>query len=847
MSAGASLRPLTALMRRESRGARGRLVFMTACLAIGVAAVTGVAALVSAVEGAVRRDARALLAADVVVESRRPIPEEIEALVAPGAGAVSRAAQVTELGAMVRRGGDAGADGILLAELKAATAGYPLYGELVTAPAGLRPGALAEDEAIAAPELLAQLSIGVGDSILVGGQPFRIAAELVDEPDRVDFAMTLGPRLFLSPAGLERTALVGFGSRVKHRRLVALESERPKAAARAFIDGVREASDQAAYLSYKSFTRPSPGLTRALDNVGAYLGLVALLSLLLGGIGVAQVVRAWLGSRAPAIATLRSLGMRPREVFLAYFGHVLGLAVIGCAAGIAAGLAAPQLVRAFVPELMESGAGGLQWGAALRGLVLGMGTAAVFSLPPLTAVWRVSPARVLRAEAAPLPAPPAVRLGTGAALVFGVFAFAWLQARDPLVAAAFTAGLGVLVGLLAGAAHLVSRLAGSVPRGALAPTARHGLAALARPGAGVAGAAVALGLGTLVVVALGLVGSRLRTELINGAPPDAPTVFLVDVQPDQWDGVQAIMGEEGATNVDSTPVVMARLAALRGVPIGDLLGERRRGRGRWQLTREQRLTWSEELPGGNTLVEGELWSDPAADEISVEVEFAKSLGVGLGDTIAFDVQGVTMEFLVTSLREVDWASFRINFFLLVEPGVMEGAPGWRLAAANLPAEKERGLQARVVEAFPNVGVLRVRPLLERVASTLGRIALAVRLLGGFTILTGIAILAGAVAASSMRRGGEAALLKALGLTRRGVALLFSVEFGLLGLVAGLLGGLGALLLSWVFLSVGLEMEGAPSLAAVPAAGLATAALAVLAGLAASARALGSSPMAALRR
>lgn len=851
MSAGTPLAPLTALMRRESRGARGRLVFMTACLAIGVAAVTGVAALVSAVEGAVRRDARALLAADVVVESRRPIPEEVEALVAPGAGAVSRAAQVTELGAMVRRDGDAGADGILLAELKAATAGYPLYGELVTSPAGLRPGALAEDESIAAPELLAQLGIGVGDTILVGGQSFRIAAELVDEPDRVDFAMTLGPRLFLSPAGLERTALVGFGSRVKHRRLVALESERPEAAARAFIAGIREASDQAAYLTYKSFTRPSPGLTRALDNVGSYLGLVALLSLLLGGIGVAQVVRAWLGSRAPAIATLRSLGMRPREVFLAYFGHVLGLAVIGCAVGIAAGLAAPYLVRAFAPELMESGVGGLQWGAAARGLVLGLGTAAVFSLPPLTAVWRVSPARVLRAEAAPLPAPSAVRLGTGAALVFGVFAFAWLQARDPLVAAAFTAGLGVLVGLLAGAARLVSRLAGSVPRGALTPTARHGLAALARPGAGVAGAAVALGLGTLVVVALGLVGSRLNTELINGAPPDAPTVFLVDVQPGQWDGVRAIMDDVGATNVDSTPVVMARLAGLRGTPIADLLEERRggrgRGRGRWQLTREQRLTWADELPGGNTLVEGSLWSDPEADEISVEVEFAKSLGVGVGDTVAFDVQGVTMEFLVTSLREVDWASFRINFFLLVEPGVMDGAPGWRLAAAKLPAGRERGLQARVVEAFPNVSVLRIRPLLERVAATLHRIALAVRLLGGFTILTGIAILAGAVAASSMRRGGEAALLKALGLTRRGVALLFSVEFGLLGLMAGLLGGLGALLLSWVFLSIGLDMEGVPNLAAVPAAGLATAALAILAGLASSARALGSSPMAALRR
>ena len=198
----------------------------------------------------------------------------------------------------------------------------------------------------------------------------------MDEPDRVDFAMTLGPRLFLSPAGLERTALVGFGSRVKHRRLVALESERPKAAARAFIDGVREASDQAAYLSYKTFARPSPGLTRALDNVGAYLGLVALLSLLLGGIGVAQVVRAWLGSRAPAIATLRSLGMWPRRSSSPTSATSSAWAVIGCAAGIAVGLTAPYLsgVRARAHGERR---GGLR-GAAVRGLVLGLGTAAVF-------------------------------------------------------------------------------------------------------------------------------------------------------------------------------------------------------------------------------------------------------------------------------------------------------------------------------------------------------------------------------------------------------------------------------------------------------------------------------------
>ncbi|MFT6111036.1 MAG: putative ABC transport system permease protein, partial [Planctomycetota bacterium] len=199
-----------------------------------------------------------------------------------------------------------------------------------------------------------------------------------------------------------------------------------------------------------------------------------------------------------------------------------------------------------------------------------------------------------------------------------------------------------------------------------------------------------------------------------------------------------------------------------------------------------------------------------------------------------------------SLREVDWASFRINFFLLVEPGVMEGAPGWRLAAGRIAPEREGALQASVVERYPNISVLRIRPLLEKIAGTLGRIALAVRLLGGFTVLVGIAILAGAVAATSLKRGGEAALLKSMGLTRRGVASLFAVEYGLLGLVAGAFGGLGALLLSWAFLRFGLQLPGLPSLASVPLAAIGTAVLAVVAGLAASAKPLRASPIETLR-
>ncbi|MEM8712025.1 MAG: FtsX-like permease family protein, partial [Planctomycetota bacterium] len=551
---GSVRRALLALMKRESRGARGRLFFMTACLALGVAAVTGVAALVAAVDGAVSRDARAILAADVSIEARRPIPDEVNDRVR--AFDAVAFVDVVELGAMVRalESGAAGAtEGTrrepTLVELKSAGAAYPLFGELVTAPANVRPGALADDELIAAPELLAQLGLAVGDSVEIGGLGYEVVAELVDEPDRVDFAMTLGPRAFVSQAGLDRAGLVQFGSRVKYKRQVSLGTGATARDAARLVADIRESVPEATYLTFKTFDKPSPGLTRALDRIASYLGLVALLSLLLGGIGVAQVVRAWLGSRTPAIATLRSLGFRPREVFAAYLGHVLVLSALGCLIGVTVGLSAPYAVRALAPDLMASGAGPLQWVAALRGLVLGMGTALVFSLPPLTAVWQVSPARVLRAEVSPLPAPGWVRFATSATLVLGIFLFAWLQTEEALTSLAFTGGLGALVALLSGASMLVSRLAARVPRTGIGFTLRHGIAALARPGAGVMGAAVALGLGTLVVLALGIVGSRLEEELVNGAPPDAPTVFLVDVQPDQWNGVRQIMDEEGMTNV----------------------------------------------------------------------------------------------------------------------------------------------------------------------------------------------------------------------------------------------------------------------------------------------------------
>jgi putative ABC transport system permease protein len=355
--------------------------------------------------------------------------------------------------------------------------------------------------------------------------------------------------------------------------------------------------------------------------------------------------------------------------------------------------------------------------------------------------------------------------------------------------------------------------------------------------------------GVLVVVAMQLVQSRLRAEFSSAIPADAPTVFLVDVQPDQTEGVHALLAEAGAGRIDDVPVVTARLAAIDGRSVQELADEGRDGgrrRSRWVLTREQRLTWLRDLPADNEILAGALWSDPDLLELSVEQDFAEDLGAGLGTRLTFDVQGVPVELTVTSLRRVDWRSFAINFFLVAEPGALDEAPRMRLVAARIPPQAEERVQSLTLQRFPNVTLLRVRSILERVGAVFERLALAVRALGALTVVAGLAILAGVAASAAAHRGREVALYKTLGVTRRGVALLFATEYALCGLVAGAIGGLAGLGLAHAFLDGVLELRPDLPLATLPLAAAAMAVLAAAAGLAASVRALAVPPLASLR-
>jgi putative ABC transport system permease protein len=734
-----------------------------------------------------------------------PLPEEIAQLLDSRLD-VERIV-VKEMVTVVAAAGTAGAPGpSQVVELKVVGVGYPFYGDLQLEPAGDLADLLTARTAVAAPGLLSRLGLTTGDDLLIGGESFAVVATVLDEPDRVGGAFTIGPRLFLSHQGLQRAGLEAFGSRISHRSLIRLSGGGDRAAVESLADEIREQLPATRFHRVETYVEAQPALREGIHRAERFLGLAALLSLLIGGVGVSQTVRAWLAGRLDAVAILRCLGFRPREVVLLYLGQaaVLGLvgSLLGALLGTAALAAVPRLLVGVLPAIDMAV---FQPGALLRGIAMGLGVAFLFAFGPLVGVGSVPPLRVLRRDVEPVPPGRIRRLATGAVVVLGVFAAAALQSGSSMLGMQFTLGVSGAALILALMALIGTKLIGRFPMRRGRPWVRNGLRALARPGAATLSAVTSLGLGVLFVVGMARVESSLSGELAAQIPEDSPTAFLIDIQPDQWPPVRHVLEQEGATAIDSVPVVTARLAAIDGQTVEELVEATERRSGRWALRREQRLTYADELPDDNRILEGSLWGLDGVDEVSVEQDFAGDLGVGIGAVLSFDVQGTEVDLTVSSIRSVDWQTFGINFFLVVEPGVLDAAPQIRLAAARLPEDREQRIQDLLAVGFPNVTLIRTREVLEKVGEVLGRLAQGVSLLGGFTVLAGIVILAGAVSSTVVRRGREIALLKTLGSTRREVIGMFLVENALLGFVAGVVGTAGGSVLARTVVTRGFDL------------------------------------------
>ena len=785
---------------RESRSLR-RTALLVAAVTAGVAALVAIESFTSSLQESVREQSQALLGADLQLGSASPFTPGAErtlAAIREQAGREAQLARTVSFSAMAFVDRTAGTR---LVQVVAVEGGYPFYGEMKTDPAGAWPSLAQGGGVIVDPSLLLALDAKVGDTLSLGDAKLVIRAAVLNVPGDVGVRTAFGSRVFMAARDVPATGLIGFGSRARYEAFVRLPAS---AIPQRLADRHRPAL-AAERVSVRTVSEDQESLNRSLTRMGRYLGLVGLIALLLGGIAVASASEALLRRRIETIGVLRCLGASGAQVFAAYLLQAGALALVGSVAGAAIGIGAqallPRVLTGLLPVAVTTFSP--SWSAVAWGVGVGVTVALLFAALPLLAIRGVSPLVVIRRAAegrVPLRKDPA-RLAAAALLAGVTIAIATLQAPTVRAGLGFAAGVGVALGALWLASWLLTRVVRrSVP--ARWPYVwRQGLANLHRPANQTVVVVLAMGFGAFLLDTLYLVQDNLLGQLRVDTSAERPNVVLIDIQEDQRDAVVERIRAAGVAPREPVPIVPMRIQSIKGVDAARILaapeardGDGRTGRSpRWAVRREYRSSIRDTPAATETTTAGERWSpgawrapaDAAAPvPVSMEAEVARELAVKVGDEIVWDVQGLAVKSRVAHLREVEWARFEPNFFVVFPEGPLDAAPKSYVTLSRIedPALRAR-FQREVVEAFPNVSVVDLTEIQKALEEVVGRVAIAIRFMALFTLAAGAVVLVGAVAAGRDQRLREGALLKALGATRRQVLRILFAEYATLGLLA----------------------------------------------------------------
>jgi putative ABC transport system permease protein len=781
------------MLRRELRAGARRFGFYGSCMAIGIAVVVGLHSLREAVNEAVDLRSKELLGADLRLESREPLTDEVLAVLTPlEARAQAGPTHLTRLASMAlaERSGRS-----RLVDLLAIDGVYPLYGEVWTEPAH-RWAAFTESlgRVYVDSTLLVQLDLEIGDRLRIGGESFEIAAAIKKAPGSFGLQAEVAPRVFLQKADLDRTGLVQEGSLVSYLRYLRL----PDGIVDPWIEE-HETMLEDARVRVQTVSGYQEDMSEAFGNLTRYLGLVGLAALMLGSIGVAAGVRVFVREKLDVVAMLRSIGASPGDVVALYTGLAIALGVSAGLLGLLLCLpliwVLPSLVGELLPVEVE-----LRIGAAgiATGLGLSIWATLLCAMGPVSDLAAVAPLRALRRDfGSEEERPRGGRVIAAVVTVASLVGASIWQAGNLRVGLWFALGLLATVALLAAAATGLIRLLRAHPPRVFAYWARQGIANLFRPRNHTLPTTIAIGFALFIVGTVHAVQWNVLRQMAIDTSLDRPNFVLFDVQRDQLEGVTTLLADHGAAVVDQAPLISARLSAVGGARRADLLADDEISPDlRWALQREYRLTYADDLRESEELVAGRWWdgeevrTDAEPYPVSVERDLAASLGVEIGDSLRWRIQGVDVDTRVESLRQVDWGRMATNFFVVFPTAALEAAPQSTVLLAYLAEEDARAaMQRDLVGQFPNVPALDATLILRSLDTMLGQIGIAIRLLSLFTLGTGIAILIASSLAGRSERAREALLLRVLGASRSVLRRIVAMEAVVLAALASLVGGL----------------------------------------------------------
>lgn len=770
------------MVRRNGKSGEARVLL--AALFIAVMSVSTVAFFADRVESALNRQANELIAADAVVISDKPAAARFRDVAARLNLATAESVTFPSMVA----GAEEKGQGVNLAELKAITQGFPLRGKFNIADGPGVPGRETSD--IPAPGtvwvpavLLGRTNMQVGDTLKVGATSLKIVALLTKEPDSVLDYFGIAPRVLLNMQDLAATRLLQIGSRATYRFLVAGESKLVNEFRLTFAGKLERGERLESVRDSRSEVRV------ALERAQRFLGLAALLSVVLASVAVALAARRFSDRQMDSAAIMRCLGATQGDIFMLNLWQFLLLAFVACLLGTIAGFAAQSVLATMLTGFLTVALPMPTITPAIQAFAIGLVLLLGFTLPPLLALRKVSTLRVLRRDLDPFEASAAFAYLLGFATLAGLIVW---RAGEFKLGAIAVGGFVVALAAAALAGWLLIHFAGNL-RGAVSGSWRYGIANMKRRSGGSLIQIMALGLGIMAMLLLTLVRTDMITRWQDSLKEDMPNRFVINIQSDQLTDVKTYFAGRGMATPDLYPMVKGRLTAMNDRAIAPAAFADERAK---RLSeREFNLSWATKLQPDNRVVAGKFWvPDTREKQFSLEEGIAKTLDIKLGDTLTFDIAGSTFTAPVTSLRKVEWDSFKANFFVLASPGVLEDYPASYITSFHLKPGNESIVNG-LIRQFPNLSVIDLTAIMSQVRAITNQVANGVSFVFLFALAAGLVVLYAAIATTQDERVYDAAIMRTLGATRRQIVVVQLAEFLAIGLLSGLVASGGALSLA----------------------------------------------------